>query len=88
MGKYVTLKKSDFNEFIEKLSKIKPVVAPVAKGKKSFAFAEVTTGEEVALQYIPTILPPKNISCRKKKKFSNLTRKNRIGRLFLNIQKR
>ncbi len=35
MSKYVTLKKSDFNEFIEKLAKINPVVAPVAKGKRT-----------------------------------------------------
>ncbi|MCK4995083.1 MAG: 4Fe-4S dicluster domain-containing protein [Candidatus Omnitrophica bacterium] len=75
MGKYVTLKKSDFNEFIEKLSKIKPVVAPVAKGKKSFAFAEVTTGEEVALQYIPTILPPKKYFMPQKEKILEFDKK-------------
>ena len=68
MGKYVILKKTDFNEFIEKLAKIKPVVAPVAKGKKSFAFAEVTTGKEVAVDYIPTILPPKKYFLPQKEK--------------------
>ncbi len=75
MGKYVTLKKSDFNEFIEKLSKIKPVVAPIAKGKKSFAFAEVSTGEEVALNYIPTILPPKKYFMPQREKILEFNKK-------------
>ncbi|MBU1087668.1 MAG: 4Fe-4S dicluster domain-containing protein [Candidatus Omnitrophica bacterium] len=59
MEKYVVLKKKDFNDFIAKLALMQTVVAPVKKGKKSFAFQEVTTGKEIALQYIPTILPPK-----------------------------
>ena len=75
MGKYVTLKKSDFNEFIEKLSKIKPVVAPVAKGKKNFAFSKVTSGVEVAVDYIPTILPPKKYFMPQKEKILEFNKK-------------
>jgi sulfhydrogenase subunit beta (sulfur reductase) len=34
-------------------------VAPVQKEKGQFVFAEVTSGTQIALKYIPTILPPK-----------------------------
>jgi sulfhydrogenase subunit beta (sulfur reductase) len=59
MDKYVVLKKSDFNDFISKLARIQPVVAPVARGKKNFVFEEVSSGDSIAVKYIPTILPPK-----------------------------
>lgn len=59
MENYVTLKKSDFNEFIKRLAKIQKVVAPVKRGLKNFAFEEVTSSEDISLTYIPTILPPK-----------------------------
>ena len=59
MQQYVTLKKKDFNEFISRLAKIQKVVAPVKRGVKNFAFQEVTSGEDISLVYIPTILPPK-----------------------------
>ena len=59
MKGYVTLEKTDFNFFIEQLAQIHKVVAPVKKGVKSFAFQEVTSGKEVSLIYIPTILSPK-----------------------------
>lgn len=56
---YVILRKASFNDFISKLSKMQKVVAPVPKGFNNFAFAETTSGEEIALKYIPTILPLK-----------------------------
>ena len=56
---YVILKKESFNDFISGLSKIKKLVAPVSKGYGNFAFEEVTSGSEIALRYIPTILPLK-----------------------------
>ncbi len=59
MYHYVTLKKEDFNEFIKRLAEISKVTAPVKRGLKNFAFEEVTSGENVSLAYIPTILPPK-----------------------------
>ncbi|MCK5581427.1 MAG: 4Fe-4S dicluster domain-containing protein [Candidatus Omnitrophica bacterium] len=59
MSKYVLLKKSNLNDFITKLSSAQKVVAPIAKGYNQFAFEQVTEAQEVALQYIPTILPPK-----------------------------
>ncbi|HOY10317.1 MAG TPA: Ni/Fe hydrogenase subunit beta, partial [Candidatus Omnitrophota bacterium] len=59
MNKYVVLKKSDFSQFIKELRRTAPVMAPVAKGYNNYAFAEVKSGKEIALKYIPTILPPK-----------------------------
>jgi sulfhydrogenase subunit beta (sulfur reductase) len=57
--KYLVLPKSGFNEFIESLAQSRKVMAPVRKEDGQFTFAEVTTGKPVALNYIPTILPPK-----------------------------
>jgi sulfhydrogenase subunit beta (sulfur reductase) len=53
------LKKEELDAFIKKLSKRMKVVAPVAKGYDNFAFAEVTSADEISLKYVPTILPPK-----------------------------
>ncbi|MBU1077952.1 MAG: 4Fe-4S dicluster domain-containing protein [Spirochaetes bacterium] len=57
--KYVILKKNKLDEFIVNLSKQKKVMAPVSKGYNNYAFEEVTRGGQIALKYIPTILPPK-----------------------------
>lgn len=56
---YVTLKKDTLNEFITELIKSQKVVAPVAKGYNKFAFEQVTSGNQVSINYIPTILSPK-----------------------------
>ncbi len=56
---YLILTKDRFNDFIERLSGIQKLVAPVAKGFNNYAFEEVYSGNEIALKYIPTILPPK-----------------------------
>ncbi len=56
---YAILKKEDFNGFISTLSKLHKLAAPVFKGYNNYAFEEVRSGEEIALKYIPTILPPK-----------------------------
>ena len=56
---YHILKKDELDGFIKKLSKKMKVVAPVAKGAGNFAFQEVSGASEIALKYIPTILPPK-----------------------------
>jgi len=58
-NQHVILKKEKFNDFISALSKIQKLVAPVAKGYNNFAFEEVSSGNEIALKYIPTVLPPK-----------------------------
>ena len=58
-SQYVILKKEKFNDFISALSKMQKLVAPVTKGYKNYAFEEVTSGNEIALKYIPTILPLK-----------------------------
>lgn len=58
-SQYVILSKDNFDGFISRLSKLQKLVAPVSKGHNNFAFEEVTAGVEVAVKYIPTILPPK-----------------------------
>jgi sulfhydrogenase subunit beta (sulfur reductase) len=59
MEKFVILKKTALNTFINKLSTKTTVVAPTKKGEKNFAFSEITNADEVCVNYIPTILPPK-----------------------------
>ncbi|MBU0672368.1 MAG: 4Fe-4S dicluster domain-containing protein [Candidatus Margulisbacteria bacterium] len=54
-----TLKKERFDDFISALARLQKVVAPVARGNGQFAFEPVVSGNEIALDYIPTILPPK-----------------------------
>ena len=56
---YVILGKDHFDGFISRLSGLQRLVAPVAKGCNNYAFEEVTSGGQIALNYIPTILPPK-----------------------------
>lgn len=56
---YVILRRERFHDFISRLSKMQKLVAPVSKGYHHFAFEEVTSGNEIALSYIPTILPLK-----------------------------
>ena len=58
-NQYVVLEKEKFNGFISKLSEMQKLVGPVSKGFNNFAFEEVSSGEEIALKYIPTILPLK-----------------------------
>lgn len=59
MTQYAVLNKTDLNEFISRLAQIKKTVAPVKRGVKNYAFEEVTSGKDISLKYIPTILPPK-----------------------------
>ena len=56
---YVILGKEQFDGFVSGLSSLQKLVAPVAKGYNNYAFEEVTSGDQIALNYIPTILPPK-----------------------------
>ncbi len=59
MAQYTILKKEDLGDFLARLARKQRLVAPVARGYNNYAFQDVTLGEEVALRYIPTILPPK-----------------------------
>jgi len=56
---YHILQKDNLDCFVKSLAKKMKVYAPVAKGHNNFAFEEVSHAEEIALNYIPTILPPK-----------------------------
>ncbi|MCX5669556.1 MAG: 4Fe-4S dicluster domain-containing protein [Candidatus Omnitrophica bacterium] len=59
MQRFVILSKKDLDAFISALAQSQKVVAPVARGHNNFSFAEVSSGKEITLKYIPTILPPK-----------------------------
>jgi sulfhydrogenase subunit beta (sulfur reductase) len=59
MQQFVILAKKDLDVFISALAQSQKVVAPVARGHNNFSFGEVTSSKEIALKYIPTILPPK-----------------------------
>jgi sulfhydrogenase subunit beta (sulfur reductase) len=58
-NQYVILTREKFNDFISALSGMQKLVAPVARSYNQSAFEEVTSGSEIALKYIPTVLPPK-----------------------------
>jgi len=57
--KHVVLPKDKLSDFEQYLADNHHLVAPVKKGKSSYAFSHVTTSEEIADEYIPTVLPPK-----------------------------
>ena len=56
---YCILRKDDLDGLITRLAKLQPLAAPVARGSGTFAFAQVHDAREIALEYVPTILPPK-----------------------------
>lgn len=56
---YMILLKENFDAFISRLSKLQKLVAPIAKGYGNYAFEEVTSSDQIAVKYIPTVLPPK-----------------------------
>lgn len=58
-GNYAVLRKEKFSDFISALAQMRRLVAPVAKGYGQYAFEDVTNGTDIALAYVPTILPPK-----------------------------
>ncbi|MBU3967221.1 MAG: 4Fe-4S dicluster domain-containing protein [Euryarchaeota archaeon] len=58
-NQYAILKKEELNSFISTLSKLNKLAAPVSRGYNNYSFEEVNSGDEIALKYIPTILPPK-----------------------------
>jgi sulfhydrogenase subunit beta (sulfur reductase) len=59
MEQYKILQKDRFDEFIDKIASRQSLYAPVAKGYNRYAFEEVKTGDQISLDYIPTIIPPK-----------------------------
>ena len=56
---YHILRHDELDGFIKKLSKKMKVAAPVPLGAGNFAFQEVSGASGIALQYTPTVLPPK-----------------------------
>lgn len=56
---YQLLPKDQLSAFVEFLTAKQQVVAPIALSHNQFKFDRVESLDEVALQYIPTILPPK-----------------------------
>lgn len=59
MKQFAVLKKENLDAFISSLAQTQKVVAPVSLGYKNFSFQNVTSAKDIAIRYIPTILPPK-----------------------------
>lgn len=59
MQQYHILKKEYLNNFIISLSKDQKVAAPVKRGDNQYTFEFINSGEEISLNHLPTILPPK-----------------------------
>jgi len=68
--RYVYLEKNDLGDFICHLKKSHRVVAPVRK-ENQFVFADIESAEEICLEYIPTILPPKKYFFPQKEKLGS-----------------
>jgi len=66
--KYHIIEKKNLDIFIKGLAKKMKVVAPVKKGNNSYIFSEIKKVEEIAIDYIPTILPPKKYFMPQKEK--------------------
>jgi len=65
--KYASLKKSDLNDWLKHLQKKAKLYAP-RKKENLFVFRPVKEVEDVCLEYIPTILPPKKYYFPQKEK--------------------
>lgn len=59
MNTYLTLVKEKLPLFISYLAAQRAVMAPVAKGDNNFSFEKVHNASELAVTYIPTIIPPR-----------------------------
>ena len=77
MDQYVLLKKKDFSLFVTKIVQKKKLVAPVSRPNNNFAFEEVTRAEQIALKYIPTILPPKKYFLPQREKIQQFDKQAR-----------
>jgi len=66
--KYHIIEKKNLDIFIKNLLKKMKVVAPVKKGDNNYVFSEIKKVEEIAIDYIPTILPPKKYFMPQKEK--------------------
>jgi len=56
--RYVHMSKDDLGAFIKHITKAHRVVAPVKK-ENLFVFADVENADEISMDYVPTIIPPK-----------------------------
>lgn len=56
---YKVLNKSLIKDFINSLISQSKVVAPVSRGFNNYSFEAIFSAEQIALSYIPTIVPPK-----------------------------
>ncbi len=69
---YLYLDKSDVHKFIESIMKTHAVMAPVKK-ENLFVFSEIDDPEEVCIEYMPTILPPKKYFMPQKETLGKFT---------------
>ncbi|MBN1957805.1 MAG: 4Fe-4S dicluster domain-containing protein [Desulfuromonadales bacterium] len=59
MDQQALLPQARLGEFVAFLAARQKLIGPVALGYNQYKFAEVTSLEELSLDYLPTILPPK-----------------------------
>lgn len=59
MDQQALLAKNRLSDFIDFLASRQPLIGPVALGHGQYKFSEVNHLSEMALDYLPTILPPK-----------------------------
>ncbi len=68
--RYLYLAKKDLGPFVDSLMKNYKVVAPTKK-ENLFVFAEIENADEISLDYIPTIVPPKKYFFPQKEKLGS-----------------
>ncbi len=73
--RYVSLQKDKLPQFVNSLQKKYKVVAPVKK-ENLFVFATIEDPEEVELDYMPTILPPKKYFLPQHEKLGSFVKDN------------
>jgi len=59
MGQKAALETGNLSPWLERLRGKTPVMAPVKRGRVSFAFSWIGDAREVRLDYVRTVLPPK-----------------------------
>lgn len=75
---YKIIEKPKFDDFISSLISFSKVVAPVSKGFNNYSFQEIKSIREIALKYIPTILPPKKYFIPQKETILHFDTKNEL----------
>ncbi|MEF3281035.1 MAG: 4Fe-4S dicluster domain-containing protein [Elusimicrobiota bacterium] len=86
--KYHVIDKKNIDSFIKGLLKKMKVVAPVKKGNGNYVFQEVTSSQDIAFDYIPTIIPPKKYFMPPKEKIIEFKKNGEFKeKAVINVEK-